>query len=215
LIQVRAVNNQLAALPESFGSLINLEDVDLSGNNLASLPHSLQKLVKISKLNMAGNNLTVLPASISALTRLTDLSFAKNSILEIEGDALAGLTNLSSIDLQQNELVTFDSVPKSQKLDQILLAFNRIEKLGNLERSPNISVLDLHNNKLTKLPDTVTQLFRMKTLKVSNNDLGDINPRIALIDSLVRISIEGNPLKRLKPAMRTAGAKVLKEFLAM
>ena len=55
----------------------------------------------------------------------------------------------------------------------------------------------------------------MKTLKISNNNLSDINPRLALIDSLVRISIEGNPLKGLKPAMRTAGAKVLKEFLAL
>jgi len=49
---------------------------------------------------MDDNNLKVLPAAISALTRLTDLSFGKNSISEIEGDALANLTNLTSLDLQ-------------------------------------------------------------------------------------------------------------------
>jgi Leucine-rich repeat (LRR) protein len=65
------------------------------------------------------------------------------------------------------------------------------------------------------LPDSVMTLYQMKTLKISNNNLGDINPRLSLLDNLVRLSIEGNPLKRLKPAMRTAGAKALKEFLKL
>ena len=38
----------------------------------------------------------------------------------------------------------------------------------------------------------------LKTLKVSNNNLGDINPKIALLPNLVRINIEGNPLKCIK-----------------
>lgn len=68
---------------------------------------------------------------------------------------------------------------------------------------------------MEKLPDTVTHLYHLKTLKISNNSLSDINPKVALIDSLVRISIEGNPLKSFKPAMRQANAKELKEFLQM
>ena len=53
----------------------------------------------------------------------------------------------------------------------------------------------------------------MKTLNISNNNLSEINPKLSVLDNLARLSIEGNPLKSLKPAMRTAGAKVLKEFL--
>lgn len=55
----------------------------------------------------------------------------------------------------------------------------------------------------------------MKTLTISNNNLSDIDPRISLIDSLVRIAIEGNPLRSIKPAMRNAGANELKAFLKM
>jgi len=58
-------------------------------------------------------------------------------------------------------------------------------------------------------------LFNLKTLKISNNDLSDINPRLALIDSLVRIALEGNPLRSIKPSMRNAGAVELKKFLKM
>jgi Leucine-rich repeat (LRR) protein len=99
-------------------------------------------------------------------------------------------------------LTNFDSVPNAKKLDQILLAFNQLTGISNLERCPNLSVLDLHNNKMENLPDTITSLFHLKTLKISYNNLSDINPKLALIDSLVRISIEGNPLKAFKPAMR-------------
>ena len=76
-------------------------------------------------------------------------------------------------------------------------------------------MLDLHNNKLDKLPESVCHLYNIKTLTISNNNLSDIDPKISLIDSLVRINIEGNPLRSIKPAMRNAGANELKAFLKM
>ena len=50
---------------------------------------------------------------------------------------------------------------------------------------------------------------------MSNNNLNELNPRIALIEGLVRINIEGNPLRSIKPAMRNAGAMQLKKYLKM
>ena len=144
-----------------------------------------------------------------------DLSFAINKIKDIEDDALEPLVNLSMLDLHQNLLQTYSSVPSSSKLDQILLAYNQLTFIENLERASNITVLDLHNNKLDKLPESVCSLYNMKTLTISNNNLSDIDPKISLIDSLVRIAIEGNPLRSIKPAMRNAGANELKEFLKM
>lgn len=55
----------------------------------------------------------------------------------------------------------------------------------------------------------------LKTLTISNNELRDINPRIALLEDLVRLNIEGNPLKAIKPAMRSANAVQFKEYLKM
>ena len=73
----------------------------------------------------------------------------------------------------------------------------------------------MHNNKISALPDSVCTLYQLKTLKISNNDLSDINPKISILDSLVRIALEGNPLRSIKPAMRNAGAVELKKFLKL
>ena len=120
------------------------------------------------------------------------------------------------LDLNQNNFEgTFDSIPSSKKLDQLLLGFNSLQSIQNLERCPNLTVLDLHNNKIQTLPDSVCTLYQLKTLKISNNDLSDINPKISILDSLVRIALEGNPLRSIKPAMRNAGAVELKKFLKL
>ena len=50
---------------------------------------------------------------------------------------------------------------------------------------------------------------------MSNNDLSDLNPRIGLLNNLVRINIEGNPLKCIKSSLRTAGAEPLKKYLKL
>ena len=111
-----------------------------------------------------------------------------------------------SLDLHQNQFEHFYSVPSSKSLDSLLFAYNRIYDIENLDRAPNLTIIDVHNNKLTNLPDIISELKSLKTLKVSNNDLADLNPRLALLPNLVRINIEGNPLRCIKSSLRGAGA---------
>ena len=71
-----------------------------------------------------------------------------------------------------------------------------------------MTVLEVHNNRLKDLPppEVLMQMGQLKTLSISNNNLSDIDPHVALLPNLIRISIEGNPLRAIKPAMRSAGA---------
>jgi Leucine-rich repeat (LRR) protein len=149
----------------------------------------------------------LVPNLFQNLQTLTHLNLAKNKIAAVEDDAFGPLRNLVELDLHQNQLRGFDSVPHSKKLDMLSLAYNFLESIDNLERAQNLTVLDLHNNKLQDFPSSIIDLKQLKTLKVSNNDLHDINPRISLLSALVRINIEGNPLKCIKSTMRNAGAE--------
>ena len=65
------------------------------------------------------------------------------------------------------------------------------------------------------MPEDILQLYQLKTLTISNNNLSDLNPKLSLLDNLMRLTIEGNPLRSIKPAMRTKGAVEIKRFLKM
>lgn len=60
----------------------------------------------------------------------------KNKIEFIDSDAFNDLHNLVLLDLHQNQLKTFDSVPTSTKLDTLNLAFNFLEEIENLDKCP-------------------------------------------------------------------------------
>jgi Leucine-rich repeat (LRR) protein len=72
---------------------------------------------------------------------------------------------------------------------------------------------DINNDRLNNVKSIYCS--NKYQLKISNNDLSDINPKISILDSLVRIALEGNPLRSIKPAMRNAGAVELKKFLKL
>ncbi|CDW80826.1 leucine-rich repeat-containing protein 40-like [Stylonychia lemnae] len=215
LVELHIAGNMLTELPHSIGDLKNLEILDLKRNKINFLPVEFGCLTRLLKLDLEENQLTRVDNFISSLNQLTHLNMSKNKISQVDQDALANLTLLVELDLHQNQMKIFDSVPKSFKLDTLTLAYNFIEKISNLDRAANLSVLDLHNNKLEEFPESIIDLKNLKTLKVSNNNLSDINPRIALLPVLVRLTIEGNPLKCIKSTMRNAGADQLKKYLKM
>eukprot|EP00347_Sterkiella_histriomuscorum_P009848 403339641 len=215
LVEFHVAGNMLIELPRSIGDLKNLEILDIKKNKLQYLPIEFGCLPRILKLDLEDNQLTRVDNFFSSLTTLTHLNLSKNKITQIDQDALANLTNLVELDMHQNQMRTFSSVPNSFKLDSLALAYNFIEQIQNLDRAANLSVLDLHNNKLEEFPESIIDLKNLKTLKISNNNLSDINPRISLLPVLVRITIEGNPLKCIKSTMRNAGADQLKKYLKM
>ena len=180
--------------------------VDLRDNKVERLPQNFGNLRKLLKLNLDQNCLRVIQATFGNLRTLSDLSLAKNQISLIEEDCLCWLNSLVLLDLHENKLTAFGAVPSSAKLDTLVLSFNQLRGVEGLQHAPNLTVIDLHNNKLAVLPETILQLYKLKTLQISNNDMNGLDPRLSLLPELTRISIEGNPLRSIKPAMRSANA---------
>jgi Leucine-rich repeat (LRR) protein len=63
------------------------------------------------------------------------------------------------------------------------------------------------------LNSDIACLKELKTLDLSNNDFSDIPSEIGYMQKLVRISLEGNPLKCIRSSVRSAGTEGLKKYL--
>ena len=61
-------HNNLTALPETFGRLATLEELDVSHNSLTSLPASLGDLTCLLRLTRSHNQLNTLPVTMGTMT---------------------------------------------------------------------------------------------------------------------------------------------------
>lgn len=81
---------------------------------------------------------------------------------------VAGLTNLTIVDLRENALRDVPPLPPSRRLDQLLLGFNRISKVNAefVADVPCLTVLDLSDNSIVTVPDDIGRLKALATVRV-------------------------------------------------
>lgn len=104
-------------------------------------------------------------------------------------------------------------MPWSERLDTIALSFNRLTEFNDFDKCPNLSVLTLSDNKIKKISADIVKLQKLKTLDLSNNDLSDLPSELGFIDGLVRLQVEGNPLKAIRQNIRAGGVNAIKKYL--
>ena len=80
--------NQLTTLPESFGQLRTLQNLDLHDNQLTTLQASFGHLQGLTELDIAGNRLPEMDPEI--LRQLESLRRLNESLISIERMARAG-----------------------------------------------------------------------------------------------------------------------------
>ena len=71
----------------------------------------------------------------------------------------------------------------------------------------------LNDNKIKKISGDIVKLRNLKTLDISNNDLPDLPSEIGFIEGLLRLQIEGNPLKAIRQNIRVGGVNQIKKYL--
>jgi internalin A len=139
--------NQITAVPDSLGQLMNLQRLSLTNNQITALPDSLGQLTNLQSLYLSLNQITALPDSLAQLANLQNLVLSLNQITALP-DSLGRLTNLQNLVLSNNRII---AVPDS---------------LGQLT---NLQNLDLDGNQITALPDSLGQLTNLQGLYLHNN----------------------------------------------
>ncbi|MFX1533705.1 MAG: leucine-rich repeat domain-containing protein [Promethearchaeota archaeon] len=172
VISLGLPNQGLDSLPESLGSLDNLQELWLYGNQLNSLPESFGLLKNLKDLYLSSNQLQSLPKSFGNLKKLDFLDLSHNQLSDLP-EPICQLTNLQTLSLSANQL---KSLP---------------EKFGRLR---NLKELFLRENQLRSLPESFGQLTLLFELDLSKNRLNFIPESFSNLSKLRYFTFDKNPL---------------------
>lgn len=215
----------LTSIPESFGNLTHLEELNLSYNKLSHLPTSIGNLKKLRKLNLLFNKLVSLPDSITdlenlvmlhidinelctlpncigKLKNLTKLSLFSNSLLFLPY-SIGDLKNLTILNLYNNQLRSLPSSIKNlQNLTKLYLSKNFFESLPNtIGNLTNLTTLDLSTNHLQSLPDAIGNLTNLTTLDLSSNHLRSLPDAIGNLTNLTMLDLSNNSFSSIPESL--------------
>ncbi|HKJ40853.1 MAG TPA: leucine-rich repeat domain-containing protein [Sunxiuqinia sp.] len=72
-------------------------------------------------------------------------------------------------------------------------SYQNLDKIPISADNPQVQTLILDNNKLTKLPNWIHDLSKLKILSVRNNDLHEITSLLGRCTNLEQLYLSGNP----------------------
>lgn len=190
------IRNELQDLPYSIKSYKGtLELLCLAFNCFTHVPPVVFELKYLLHLSLLNNQISRLPADIGNLSRLTHMYFGRNK-LQFLPNVFHRLPNLQTVSFKNNFLAFLPA------------SFKHLKKLTQLE---------LGHNCFRNIPEILFNLPELKVLDLEHNRIQLVSPDIAtLLDSIVSLDLEGNPLQYPELLNCTAEAipVVLKEILS-
>ncbi|XP_070770277.1 toll-like receptor 8 [Enoplosus armatus] len=165
----------------SFSNLVNLTLLNLSwankNNEVIIAANAFKNLTKLHELRLTGNCLKEIPANLPLSVEILELN--KNKILLLDNSSLAGLTNMTQLQLSKN-CYFWNPCGQSVKIMD-----------GSFAPMTNLQALDLSFNNLTEVPKGLPQT--LCTLKLGSNKIQYISEDDLLrLQNLKVLKIQGN-----------------------
>mmetsp|Transcript_35615 Transcript_35615/g.74124 ORF Transcript_35615/g.74124 Transcript_35615/m.74124 type:complete len:289 (-) Transcript_35615:518-1384(-) len=163
-----------------------LRTLDLSSNKISSLGR-LSVLKELKSLNLDKNSLCAGSLSeIKKLTKLQSLSCAFNVL-----GVMPGKKDVASSD--EVEKISVPPLPVSLK--QLMLAGNRLSVIPQSILSSaliKLEKIDLCDNDITTLPETIAALAGLQELRLDNNKISRIPESMGQLKKLKVLSLKKN-----------------------
>ena len=117
---------KLLNLPESIGTLYNLQKLYLTGNELKDLPKSFIRLGKLTHLYARNNRFKEFPKNLLALPKLANLYLSGNKLRKIPAE-ITQMQSLQILHLSNNRLKSLpESIAQLKNLRRLYLKGNPI-----------------------------------------------------------------------------------------
>jgi len=200
--------NKLEELPDAFGNLKALEELDLDGtwstnddkpleNEISVLPESFCELKNLKFFNCEANGLLSLPENFGQLKSLIKVKLSQNRLSNIP-ESIGELSNLENLDLSSNRISTIPlSLCRLERLKELVLSFNRIERVPDcIDQLKAVNLISLGGNNLKEIPDSIANLESLENLWLNRNQLTEI-PEVITKMKLTKLEISDNQLTNL------------------
>ncbi|EIE82758.1 hypothetical protein RO3G_07463 [Rhizopus delemar RA 99-880] len=218
---LRAINNRLESIPDSFATCFqHLTSLFISNNSFTKFPLVVCEITSLAYLDISFNKIQSFPDEIGQLTNLIGLFAIANRITGGLPPTLMNLTKLRELDIRQNLITDLDVVPHLSKLEILLVDYNstsiinfEIKNLKQLKMYKNhltqfnltsatgghcLTELNLSNCKLSSLPENLfNNTLGLERLVLDSNTLSMLPSSIGALQKLVNLSIQNNYLENL------------------
>ncbi|KAL7326851.1 cysteinyl-tRNA synthetase, variant 2 [Mucor circinelloides] len=219
---LRAINNRLESIPDSFATCFDhLTTLFISNNSFTKFPMVICEILTLAYLDISFNKIQMFPEEIGQLTNLVGLFAIANRITGALPASFVHLTKLQELDIRQNLITDLDVVSHLPRLEILLVDYNstsivnfEIKSLKQLKMYKNhltqfnltsgpgggtcLTELNLSCCKLSSLPE---ELFNntqgLERLVLDSNTLNSIPSSIGALQKLVKLSIQNNNLETL------------------
>lgn len=148
--------------------LVSVTELSLTSCDLTNLPDEIGLFTQLKRLVLRRNDFTEFPSQIKLLPNLEELDLSRNKISMIPDDIFGHLQSLTYLDLTSNQLEILPfQIWQMTKLEYILVGSNKLinvsEEVKNLI---NLKALNVRDNLLKKLPDSLEQLSHVPGIEL-------------------------------------------------
>ena len=192
-------NRGLKELPPFIASLTHLKFLYLDNNRLIFVPE-IGKLVLLEEISIENNELTLIPEAFNHLRNLKLLNLSKNHLKCLNSSLFCGLSNLTTLWLNNCELMYLPKEIGSLKyLEKFGIKNNSLQDLPDeIGLLPKLQWLNIEKNELLYLPRQFDLLKSLNYLNLSRNKLENVPAQLFQLSNLNVLVISHNCIKSIK-----------------
>uniref|UniRef100_H2Y505 LRRCT domain-containing protein n=1 Tax=Ciona savignyi TaxID=51511 RepID=H2Y505_CIOSA len=160
-------NGIYAVLRGAFSYTPNIERLDLHKNRLSAIPHEIKSLRHLRQLNLGGNEISSIRFdAFSGNPRLQKLILKRNKLETFPGSLPPSLVKIS---IGGNLIPSFGDLRYLSNLKILRAEFNRLTTIGSSSLPPSLAELSICSNALSSDGLDVSNLTRLKRLRLGGN----------------------------------------------
>ncbi|XP_052061117.1 leucine-rich repeat-containing protein 15-like [Mytilus californianus] len=211
-------NNKLQTIGSNILSAQTiLSRLYLQNNDIESIhPDAFRNLFLLKELHLQRNKLTTLPLTVFRdMPMLTSLNLFDNKLEFLADDTFSGLISLRKLFLQNNVISNLSqkALHGLSKVRALYIHGNRIlgiEKIHFDGLRSSIQILNISDNQIAEIKqDTFKDMYNLKTLDLTNNEIHVIENFSFELLSLDNLLLQGNSLTHLWKTYFTGAKKIM------